>query len=325
MAGPVTIGPTAPTDKQPFQTMVSTETVAVYVQNKSRMTLYVAFQDVQPTAQDSSGGQYNAVVLPGHQALIPVQSRGVSGRERSLNAMGAFTGSVWIMPRDYTGTNATSGTASSLVGIFVSAYGPYDPLPVTAVDQPVIDLSSQPRVIAMPSSGEISVTGQFVPSTVPQDAVIVNQTGVGGIIQTTGIMLYIYSFTVMPAWAPNLGAAQVKLRAQPVDILNTPIGAAVDMLTFVVTVAQAPLANQFTSTGFIFTPAAPYPVSIGQRPGARAINILLTLASGFGVTLDYNLNLGIANSNIFSIPSIGNGGVAPLLPPPPGANNTTLW
>lgn len=150
----------------PFQVRVSTETIALYVQNKSQLTLYLAFQEARPSAPDSTASLYNAVVLPGHQALVPVQSRGSSSSERSLNAMGAFTGSVWIMPRDYTGNLAFTGNVSKDVGVFVTAFGPYDPLPATAVDTPAVDLSSQPRVVTIPAPGggchadTVALTGQ---------------------------------------------------------------------------------------------------------------------------------------------------------------------
>src|SRR5690348_12752248 len=100
---------------------------------------------------DSLNNQYDGVLAPGGRDTFYVQSRGASSAERSLNAMGAFTGNVWIMPVDRTASQANTGTLSTISDVWLSAYGPYDPPPPFPGGMPLnVDLSSQPRVVTVP-------------------------------------------------------------------------------------------------------------------------------------------------------------------------------
>ncbi|HEX5548487.1 MAG TPA: hypothetical protein VFX24_13840 [Ktedonobacterales bacterium] len=150
-SGPTTIGPLTAVSGSVLSYTVPPETQAIYVQNYSKLTLLVSFAATAPTAMDSLNNQYDGVLAPGGRDTFYVQSRGASSAERSLNAMGAFTGNVWIMPVDRTSGLVNSGSISTNSDVWLSAYGPYDPPPPFPGGMPQnVDLSSQPRVVAVP-------------------------------------------------------------------------------------------------------------------------------------------------------------------------------
>ena len=164
-SGPIVIGPRPAIAGSVLSYSVPKETQAIYVQNYTRFTLLVSFSATEPTATDSLNNQYDGVLAAGGRDVFYVQSRGATTRERGLNAIGAFSGSVWIMPIDRTGSQANVGTVSGVNDLWVSGYGPYDPPPPITGGMPLnVDLSSQARVVAIPPPGSQALSGSWDPS-----------------------------------------------------------------------------------------------------------------------------------------------------------------
>lgn len=201
MAGPALIGPWNPVSGTPNQYKFGPETQWVYVRNQTHLTLLVVFSETQPKSLNSLSNEYDNVVREGGELLMWTQSRGASTAERSLNAVGAFTGSVWIMPVDLSSTLASTGTTSSTNNVWVGAGGPYDPPPPVSAGIPLgTDLTSQPRVIALPMTVRLAdvVSDQ---TAIPAAGISAELTsyGVGSLIVagiTRTLQMYLYMLTV---------------------------------------------------------------------------------------------------------------------------------
>lgn len=297
--GPVLIGPKQPTAGVVMAYTVPADTASIYVQNYTRLHLLISFGDVAPTATDSLSNQYDGVLAPGGRDLFYVQSRGASSRERGLNAMGAFTGHVWIMPVDRSNTLAFAGTASGNNDIWVSAYGPYDPPPPFPGGMPLnVDISSQPRVISLPIPGDFAATDTWSPAVTNPFSLIILQ--IPPALVTAGqFIFYIFHLSAFPQLNAAATSQTVAFQAQLLDNSLANIGAAT--LLYEATIAAA---GSGTNAGFysplIIQPH--FPLAYNLQPPANAVWVAFQtrLAAGgttpivinFAAMLDFN-NTGI--------------------------------
>lgn len=202
MSGPLVIGPRSVTAGTVLQySSLPPDTVAIYIQNYSKLTLLVSFGVSQPTATDSLNNQYDSVLAPGGRDVFYVQARGASIAERRLNAVGAFTGNVWLMPVDRTTAQANTGTTSQMNDVWLSAYGPYDPLPPFPGGMPLnIDISSQPRVVGLPMCTRAldgnSFNQAFPGAGVNSELFLNSLTGLIVPGHTIRVNIYLYSFSI---------------------------------------------------------------------------------------------------------------------------------
>lgn len=298
MSGPLLIGPTPLTVNMPVQVKMAAETHAIYVQNYSRYTILVSFSDVQPTSTDSLNNQYDGVLQAGGRDVFYVQSRGASAMERSLNAMGAFTGSVWFMPIDRTGNQSNTGSVSQINDLWVSAYGPNDPPPPFPGGMPVnVDLSSQPRIITIPMTLSQSFLGTW--------------NGVGTFDVTTfnasaaqvlaGFApLYLYYINVIAATAT--GTLTFNVQAQEKDA-----GGAATGLPYIFCTGKVwANATNNTATQWEFRP----PFALGKvgplNPNTAKITVQFANVSGTPITVGFTLCASMDTRNISSPREIGN-------------------
>lgn len=227
--GPTTIGPRAASVNTILSYSFAADTRAIYVQNYSRYTLLVSFADAEPTATDSLNNQYDGVLSPGGRDVFYVQSRGASSQERGINRIGAFTGKVWIMPVDRTGSQANAGTVSGVNDVWVSAYGPYDPEPPITGGMPLnVDLSSQPRVISLPPPGAqlLGDSSQDWTTSAPGAHLLIPLAATANNLAAGQMIVYIFHLGLFPqvVTSGTFIQTRIALQAQPSDASNTPLG-----------------------------------------------------------------------------------------------------
>ncbi len=308
MSGPTLIGPFALTPGTPIHVQMSAETQAVYVQNYSRYTVLVSFSDTQPTATDSLNNQYDGVLQAGGRDVFYVQSRGASAQERRLNAIGAFTGSVWFMPIDRTSAQASTGSVSQINDLWVSAYGPYDPPPPFPGGMPVsLDLVSQPRVVVVPMS-----LSHFYVNT---------WNGVGTSLVATLIPtatqlaagfapIYLYYANVIAGSATGTTTFAIQLQWQ-----NGGGGSVGSPFVFCEGKVWANATNN-TATQWEFRPGFPLG-AVGPMPGGAAqAAIQIANLGGTPITVAFTIAVGMDGQNISAPREIGvapyNGTSQPL-------------
>ena len=303
MSGPVMIGPKNPTANTPMHYTFDAETVAIYVQNYTRFTLLVSFSATEPTATDSLNNQYDGVLAAGGRDVFYVQSRGATTRERGLNAIGAFSGSVWIMPIDRTGSQANVGTVSGINDLWVSGYGPYDPPPPITGGMPLnVDLSSQARVVAIPPPGSQALSGSWDPSIfnpLTINFVTLSATNIANL----QACVYLFYFSLFPTATATPSSMHFQLQAQPQDSGHNAVGS-------VTTLFRATTYSYGTTTYLfafpvVFSPYFPLAALVGYPSNARYLEINLVQTGGANIASDFNFALTADPNNLSFPPSYG--------------------
>ena len=306
-SGPIVIGPRPAVAGSVLSYSVPKETQAIYVQNYSKLTLLVSFAATAPTATDSLNNQYDGVLAPGGRDTFYVQSRGASSAERSLNAMGAFTGNVWIMPVDRTASQANTGTLSTISDVWLSAYGPYDPPPPFPGGMPLnVDLSSQPRVVTVPMaldsfsffSGRVGFPAslasvQFGPSL---------QLGVN---IPVSMVFYLYQLIITPGFdAGGAGGMDVTIQVDCQTSGGASVGFPFPITMMRYSLWWAAAAGPYDKIDW----KSPYPLGVEMSPPANANHLALLLKNNGSTNapsqFDYNVGLGSDTSNTNIVPGL---------------------
>ena len=305
--GPIMIGPKSPTVNTPLKYSFPADTIAIYVQNYTRYTLLVNFSDTQPTATDSLNNQYDGVLAAGGRDVFYVQSRGASAAERSLNSIGAFTGVVWIMAIDRTPSQANVGTVSGTNDIWISAYGPYDPPPPITGGMPLnVDLSSQPRVIALPPPGGQCVNGQWLAGTFPTFQITTLFLSTKMAAQLNG-WIYLYHLSIFPkspGGATPL-ATDFELAFTPQNAGHADLDVSTGIFFGQVASYRDATNHQLALTPCIITPH--FPLAIPMTLPATTVQLKIALATTSGSPVDcwYNVAVDIDQNNLITPPSYG--------------------
>ena len=144
------IGPLTLTVGQPFRLDLAPDTAYVDIQNDSLNDVWVHYGETQPTDITNANKTWHRVVRRQHNGLLPtVGYRGASAAERQTNTIGAFKGRIWLLAVSPGGL-AVTGTISGRSQVYVTPYAIGDALPSHSSLSTQMDLSSQPRVIAIP-------------------------------------------------------------------------------------------------------------------------------------------------------------------------------
>lgn len=313
MSGPILIGPRLANAGGIMSYSVPAETQAIYVQNYSKLTLLVSFAATAPSATDSLNNEYDGVLAPGGRDTFYVQSRGASVAERSLNAMGAFTGNVWIMPVDRTGALVNTGSISTNSDVWLSAYGPYDPPPPFPGGMPLqVDLSSQPRVVAVPIGLSHFYTNDWALIAGHTPAVSVLATWIPSSAQLAARvcgMYFYYAWLDVQYNSTGTEAIVFNLEIQWRTAAGTAVGAA-----FVI--AKGTIVSSTTSGDhWKLSPAAPF-AAIGAIPATAAkVDVQINFWNGAVVASSGTVGLAgfMDPTNLVGDAEIG---VEPLLTAP---------
>lgn len=272
---------------------------AIQVHNDSPYLLYLAFDGQQPTALASMHGEYDASVGPWGHPVIPIQRTAASARERMLNAISDFTGTLWVMTIDPTGKLAQTGSVSQLNMVHLDVLLPGEAWPQAWAVPRQHDLTSQPRVVCVPMGLSHFNTGQWA---VGDPSPLVLQTANISPAQlaagTAPIYLYyaqIYATSsTTNAMAFNL---EVQWRTAGGVALGGPFvmarGAVLDNVT-----------NQ-TTAPWVFAPAWPF-AAVGPFPATAAkADLQLTFISGSRMTVHYTVAFWMDPTNTVGDADIG--------------------
>lgn len=299
MSGPLVIGPQQPAlnTVMPF-TGLPADSIAIYVQNYSRFTLLVSFGATAPTATDSLNNQYDGMLAPGGRDIFYVQSRGASRMERSLNAMGAFTGNVWIMPVDRTGSLANAGTVSGQNDIWVSIYGPNDPLPPFPGGMPLnVDLSSQARVIAIPPAGGQLLNGTWNTATFATQGIALFALSATNIaLQAAQLYLFhLGMYQQLPAAVAAPAQTRVAVQAQFQTSGFVNVGSPVSMYIF--PFINYLTATQFATTNIVLTPFFPICSTLTVPATAAWLAVNLVKVGGVDTQIQFDYQMWLDPNN----------------------------
>lgn len=273
------------------------DTATLFFKNDGPYDYFLSYGGTShPPYTPPNDSRIMAQVFAGEYAVLPIQSRGTAPRELALNAIGDFDGYVWYYAVDNTGGLALSGSASSRNLLALVTYGPFDAAPVAGSVRPLWhDLSSQPRVIAIPPATVNAFVGQASYTAALQIATPF-PSFLGSLVSTSGsfvVPIYLYSLHVSASQSSVLFAVQAIGRNDSGTILDT------------ITIFRGN-----TVTGNVsFTPAFPFVCRYVPSAGVVDISIQIqALAIGANPSkFEYNITAECDTETGMTIPAIGGG------------------
>lgn len=183
-----TLGPFSMTPGTPVGPLqLGKDIGAIQIHNDSPYNVYVYPQAAAPSATDSLNGGYNGVATPFSHPVIRLQPRSGSPAEQQTNAIASFGGTLYLMPVDPQAALARNGTVSSLAQVHLDVYSQWETPPEAWANPRQMDLTSQPRVISLPSVpdhigagtlGSIAATGGALELTAARVSFFAIPTGV---------------------------------------------------------------------------------------------------------------------------------------------------
>ena len=303
------IGPLNLTVWQPYKINLPIDANRVQIDNDSQYDILVSFKNVAPVVVTSSNGEWDAVVRRQHTSVIPITGVAASTRETTYNALGAFQGIMWLCQVN-PGALALTGTVSGRNQTYVTPFGPYDPTPVIATLPTQHDISSQPRMIAVPVSQSVQIVGHndfgaagtFNPFPGTIAVPPAGQTTWNGVQQ---VFAYLYFMTLMlgtvtgsPDWA------QVYLNVIELD------GGGSQVKAWLMHVCEL-RANTTNGTGYAYTFTPAFPQSAQIQPSSStaylAVQLNLNNAGSYPCRIYYNIGIDTDVNSGIAVPSIGGG------------------
>ena len=305
------VGPITPTVGQPYKLQLPVEMDRIAIDNDSPYDCWVYFGNVQPTDLTNANNTWHRVARRNHTSVLPVEGfRGASARERSPNAFAAFGGTVWLLLVNPGGI-AYTGTVSARSQLYVTPLLPGDPSPVHAALATATDLSSQPRVVAVPFGLAQFVTGLWDPTGSPTS--VAGRIVVPAALAQAGfVFIYLYYASAYPN---GTGDVAFNINAQPQDSGNNNVGGAIALYTGKVA------GNVSNGTGFgcEFAPTWPMTVALPIANTVASVAIQLVYLTGIKTQTVFNIAANIDSSNSTTPGEIGNaalwrgpGGGAPI-------------
>ena len=294
------IGPLTLTVGQPFRLDLAPDTAYVEIQNDSLNDIWVYYGEVQPTDITNANKTWHRVVRRQHNGLLPtVGYRGASAAERQTNTIGDFKGRLWLLSVNPAGLAAT-GTITSRNQVYVTPYAIGDALPRHSSLSTQSDITSEPRVIAVPVAATQSYVQDFSYTALGAQAV-----GIGPFPEicqqvwdgNTFLPIYLYSLSLSSAAASAVSAFQLQICER-----NS---------SHVVTATYNLHNVQLTQNAYSFTPATPFPLVIKPALGTLHVTAQLNLSATtftFGtmaVSLDLAIDVDQVNQQV--PPPIGGG------------------
>lgn len=304
------LGPYTPTVGQPFKLTIDRETKYIDVENDSNNDIWVFFGgNVKPTDLTNENNTWHRVVRRQHTALLPVHGyRGTAPSERR-HGWAAFDGPVWLLAVN-AGSLALSGSVSGRNQVYITPYLEGEPTPLRTSSATQVDLSSQPRIVALPYGGTHWASGQWNP-------------GSGSTIQTQSfnipafelaalsLVYYLNALKVYPSQANGAsGTMDWALVIQPRDSGGVALGSPANLYVGCAAVTVSAGLITYTAGEGI---ALPNPIAVAYDStlpvGTTHVTIDLVKQLGNNVVINYFVEGNIDNVNSVPIAEPGNFGL----------------
>lgn len=294
-----TLGPFAMTPGTPVGPLaIGRDVGSVQLHNDSPYRVYLAMQEIAPTATDSLQKQYAAVATPNAHPVVRLQPRAGSRAEQAPNAISDFKGTLWLMPTDPQAQLARTGGASTLAEVHLDVYAPWEEAPQAWANPRQVDITSQPRVIAV-SMGVPALIARNVTVPAAGSDIALRTDALPAPFNVANVgqcNLYVYWFHM---WIQSTGAsvnADLTLFADIVNGGGTVITSAIIHNAFVFSTNSSSPVDRID-----FYPAAAKvaPVSWNSGVGAAANlkwRLHVNTAAGGGIIgWDIGINADLAN------------------------------
>jgi hypothetical protein len=290
-----TYGPLSLTTNTITPVSVPNSSTFVYIGNDSPYDVLVSFLPSQPPVSTTAVGDWTGVVQAFHHGNFPTPAN----LQSPLG--GGFTGRVWLLPLDTRSAGlSTTGSISALANLWVIATEAGEQPPDAYAAPRQTDLSSQPRIVAVPPSTAQTMTGEATFTAAGQV-----YTPIGAVVAAppspatqfdgaTTIVVYLYSLHFV------CSAAILKYRLRLV---------CTDHASVVLSNSDMFYGQCSTTMPNVFTPY--FPFSYAFAPPATTTNVSLNIyaaaISANPTTLELNLAMEADVVSGIPVPAIGGG------------------
>lgn len=211
---------------------IGQDTASIQVLNDTEYDVLVSFANTAPSNKvNSLDGSWQFGALRHTNPVIPVQTPGTGPYEKAINAIGgSFTGRLWLCPTQNSQAKlALGGFSSTLSNIWVLTFAEGDAIPDSSSVSRQVDITNQPRVVAVPVAPFLSTAGGFTNSlgSTYQNAGGILGSIVLGAYTGFALNINIYVYSVSAALEPQ-AAAQIfqamNIAFGTIDNTNTLFG-----------------------------------------------------------------------------------------------------